>query len=245
MEAFSFWIGLGASLGLWRVSQGVRRPQVNDRLNAALLTLAGSLIGARLFFVLVHIAYFSAHPLEALAFWQGGLSWPGAVLGAAGAAVALSFWQDIPLPQALDQLAPLAPPLALTAWLGCWQAGCGYGPQVAAGSFLALPGRDESGLVTLRLPVQLLAALSLLTYYAWLELKAKLAPASGQKASLIALGLALNLLFFSFIQADPALYWSGLRLNTWAALIFTLCALAATLYTFRIDPRKRPRHDAR
>ncbi len=188
MEAFSFWIGLGASLGLWRVSQGVRRPQVNDRLNAALLTLAGSLIGARLFFVLVHIAYFSAHPLEALAFWQGGLSWPGAVLGAAGAAVALSFWQDIPLPQALDQLAPLAPPLALTAWLGCWQAGCGYGPQVAAGSFLALPGRDESGLVTLRLPVQLLAALSLLTYYAWLELKAKLAPASGQKASLIALG---------------------------------------------------------
>lgn len=244
MEAFSFWIGLGASLGMWRVLQGAPRRQANDWLNAALLTLAGGLAGARLFFVLVHAAYFLRHPLEALMFWQGGLSWPGAVLGAAGTAAAISAFRSIPLPQVMDHLAALAPPLAVTAWLGCWQAGCGYGPQLAAGAPLALPGRDESGLVAPRLPVQLLAALSLLVYYAWLELRARLAPASGQKGGLTALGLALNLLFFSFLQADPAPRWLGLRLDTWAALVFALWAAAVTWRAFRIDPRKRLRSNA-
>jgi len=49
---------------------------------------------------------------------------------------------------------------------------------------------------------------------------------------LILLGLAVNLLVFSFFQADQVPLWNGLRWDVWAALGFTLLSIALYIMAF-------------
>jgi len=73
---------LGYRLVLWRIEHG-RSPLTRAQLDDLIWYLvAGMLIGARLFYVLVYGRdEYAAHPLEALAVWQGGLSFHGAIIG--------------------------------------------------------------------------------------------------------------------------------------------------------------------
>jgi phosphatidylglycerol---prolipoprotein diacylglyceryl transferase len=233
VSIYTFLVGLGASLGLWRVLQRVPRWQAVRWLNAALVTLVCCLLGARLVFVAFNWSYYSRHVLEAFLIWKGGLAWPGAVGGGLLGILLAAHLGGLPLAMLADNLAPLAAPLAIAAWLGCWQAGCAYGDQIPTGAWWGLPTRDESGLVSMRIPVQPLAALTLVVFFWWLEMRAFPREYPGRFASLAWFGLSLNLLFFSFLRADPIPLWSGLRPDVWAAILLFLLSLGAILFTFR------------
>ncbi len=236
MSAFAFLVGLGASLGLWRVVQRVPRWQAVRWLNAALLSLAFSLLGARLDYVAFHGAYFSQHPLEALLIYKGGLNWTGAMLGGLiGLILAALIWK-LPTLLLADNLTPLAAPLAIGVWLGCWLAGCAYGAAIPEGAWWGLPCRDESGAIAMRIPVQTLAALTLVGYFAWLEIHRFPRATPGRYACLAWLGLNVNLLIFNLLRADPALLWNGLRADVWIAAGLCLLSLLACWLVFR--PRK-------
>ena len=93
---------------------------------------------------------------------------PGAVAAALLTLGVLSLVKRRPLAWLADSLAPLTGPLAIGVWLGCWQAGVAYGaPLPAAGAWWGVPAPDEAGLVSLRVPLQLLCAVALLAYL-WL-----------------------------------------------------------------------------
>ncbi len=238
LSGFSLLVGLGASLGLWQVARHVPSREAQRWVCYGLVVLAGCLLGARLLFVLLHATYYRHHLWEVFQPWLGGLSWSGTVGGGVLALVLLARRSRIPFAIVADHLAPLAAPLAITIWLGCWQAGCAYGTAAATGQWWGVPGRGEDGSYAARLPLQLVAAFALLFYFGWLERKLSRPHPAGWRASLTGLGLAGNLLLFSFLRADAAPGWLGLRLDVWVALFFLVAMLAGVWWIVKRDRRK-------
>jgi prolipoprotein diacylglyceryltransferase len=233
VSSFAFLVGLGASLGLWRVIQRVPRWQAPRWMNIGLFVLLGSLVGSRFGYVAFHTSYFAEHFLEAFQIWKGGLDWVGALAGGVLALVCVALFWHIPLALLADHLILLAPPLAIAVWLGCWQSGCAYGAITSPGAWWGIPARDESGAIALRIPIQPLAALSLVLYFWWLEMKNFPRETPGRLACLALSGLSINLLAFTYLRADPAPLWYGVRPDIWFSLTFTVISLLACAVTFR------------
>jgi prolipoprotein diacylglyceryltransferase len=249
MLDFHIWVGIGASLGLWRLARSTG-PGAGRWVNAGLFVLLLILVGARTSFVLQNLPYFTSHLVEIPMVWLGGLSWPGAVLGGLLALGLLVIDYRSPRTGRLspgwlgDALYPLLPPLAVSIWLGCWQAGTGYGPPAPEGAWWGIWAPDETGVILLRWPLQPLAALSLLAYFALLERWVATDHRHGRLSSLAITGLLLHLLVFSELAADPSQDWYGLRANTWLAVAillgFILVMLGYRLFA-RTKRRTRPR----
>lgn len=129
---------LGTALALWAGRRnGLPVMVVVDGVLAAAV---GGLLLGRLGYVATHLPYFREHPLAAPAFWQGGLSAPGVVVGGAvGAGVMARLWkgqpQGLPLP-IWDALAPGAAVVLIAASLGCLRAGCACGRETWPGNGL-------------------------------------------------------------------------------------------------------------
>jgi phosphatidylglycerol:prolipoprotein diacylglycerol transferase len=227
--SYSILLGLGTGIGLAWVVLSSPRKQAHDRLTAGLWVLFGGLLGARAVFVALNWPYFQVHPGESALFFLGGLAWPGALAGGLLALGIYAWINHLPLSSLADALLPLAAGLAVSAWLGCWLEGCAYGP--ATNAWWGLPGRDEWGATALRVPTQLLGALLSLLIIGLLDWAQKRLHRSGLAAALALLGLSLELLGLSFLRADPAPLWNGIRLEAWAAVVFAGIAGAAILFT--------------
>ena len=238
MTLFSLLVGLGASLGLWQVYRLARPQHARRMLDYGALALLLALLGGRAWFVGLHWSYYSAHLGEAPAFWQGGLSWVGAVLGgllAGGLIVLLAHRAPAWL---ADGLAPLLGPLAVGTWLGCWTAGVAYGQGVASWlAWLSIPAADEAGQIAQRFPLQPLAAFGLLLWLFVLERRAERLRSRAFRPGLVAafslLGLGLDLLLASLAWADPTPTWGPLRIDTWCAAALSVFSLAAVLLITR------------
>jgi hypothetical protein len=218
VDVFSILTGAGAIVGLVQVARHAPQDAVIEWLDLALLVLFGALVGARLYYVSIHLGYYRDHLLEIPKVWLGGLDWPGAVFGGVIVLLAIAFVKYMSIAEVSDRLAHLIPPLSVSMWVGCWASGNDYGmPASLSETFFAL------------FPVPLLASLSLLCYYAWLEIRVVRPLPAGRRAGLIGLGLAVNLLGFSFFRIDPYPMWMGFRPDTWAALVFTLMMLSFCL----------------
>lgn len=229
MNGFGIWLGAGVALGLWRVARGAPRLQANAWINLALILLIAALLGARLWYVGINWIYFAAQPLETLLLHSGGLSWPGAFLGAAVMflmAAQRFRGSRFPLGWVGDRLYPLLPMLSITAWLGCWSVGSAYGKSLEPGVWWGLPAIDETGLRGLRVPLQPFAALSLLLYFSILEWLHRSQRATGSIAAWGLAGLLAHLLVTSLLRGDPAPLWQGQRIDTWLAGAFLAVFLA-------------------
>ena len=95
--------------------------------NAALYSLIGGVVGARIFFVIHYWESFAAHPIEVFYIWQGGLELLGGVVLAIGVIVFYLFYHKLPVRKYLDILA-IGLMLALVfGRIGCFLNGCCYG----------------------------------------------------------------------------------------------------------------------
>jgi len=129
IHTYGFFIAASILVGLTIVAQEAKKRNLDPKLASELgfYVLVGALLGARVFFILINLNYFLAHPWEMVMFWKGGLVFLG---GAIGGAIASTFffrkykqpfwpWADavaiaIPLGQAIGRM-------------GCLSAGCCYG----------------------------------------------------------------------------------------------------------------------
>ena len=256
MNGFSLWVGLGAVLGLWRLSRSVPVQQAGAWVNNGLLVLVASLFGARFFYAAINWAYFSAHPLEVFQIWLGGLEWPGALAGAALAIFCLAYasrarlhrplggrrppvgW--IPIGWVADRLSPMLPPVAITAWLGSWTSGIAYGSTLPNRAWWGVPTLDESGMYHWHFPLQPLAALALLVFYWILEARLKPLHPPGKLSGWATFGLLVCLLVVSILRADQTPDWNGFPIDAWFAILyiaFLLSILIANNLLFRIWKR--------
>jgi len=91
----------------------LNNPQINTKLLDDLLFygVLGVIVGGRLGYVLFYKpGYYSAHPLEVFAVWQGGMSFHGGFLGVLVAMAWLARKQQLRWLQLTDFIAPLVPP---------------------------------------------------------------------------------------------------------------------------------------
>lgn len=232
----SLLIGLGGTIGLawiaWRSPAEDRLP----RLNAALWTLLGALIGGRILFVVLNWAYFQLHTAEIPLFTLGGFSWVGALLGGAASLVLVASLTHYKLGPLSNTLLPLIGALTVSAWLACWLDGCAYGRSTAA--WWGLPAKDEWGLLSSRLPLQLLAAVGS-ALWTWLLVSGPIVLKSpGATASLSVLGYAVIALLMSFLRDDPSRTWFGLRLDSWGSIaLISMSAVGLLLAIVKGKPR--------
>ncbi len=234
-------LGLGASFGLaCLVLQAKSLPERQRLVDAGLVVLLGALLGGRAGFVAGNWSYFQAHLIETFQVWLGGFSGAGAVAGALLALLPAAILADLSPAALADRLLPLLAPLAVSAWLACWQAGSAYGAG-AAGAWWALPARDEWGAISPRLPVQLLAAVLSLGVFVGVEWLKPRFTAPGQAASLGFAGLALVLLAASPLRVDPVPSWLGWRSDAWAGAGLALGAFFFCLAAFLIPRYKKSR----
>ena len=216
MQPFSLSIAFGALTGLLLVGWQAPKKETLRYLDAGIITLFCALIGSRAFSVVSNITYYRLHPVEVFQVWSGGLSGIGAIVGGSVILILISIWWKIPVGLLLDTLFPLAGALTVTAWLGCGLDRCSYG--LPSNAWWALPSRDEWGILTGRVPVQLLGATLSLGVIWILERYSKKNPIEGMTASLGLFSLSSILFSLSYLRADPAYIWKGLRLDAWGAL---------------------------
>ncbi len=94
---------------LWPAGRAPITPgQLEEMLTAVIL---GVIVGGRLGYVLFYQpGYYAQHPAEALAIWQGGMSFHGGMLGVAVAGLIFASRHGIDLRHVLDILALATPP---------------------------------------------------------------------------------------------------------------------------------------
>jgi phosphatidylglycerol:prolipoprotein diacylglycerol transferase len=213
VNLYSFFVGLGASLGLLLVARRAPAQEQISWTGSGLVVLAAGLAGARLNFVLLHPGLFAGRWTEWLAFWQGGLTWPGGLVAAVLAIFFISLARRTPLGKTADRLYPLFIPLAALIWLGSAQAGVAYGQQMSDQIPWALPVVDEHAQLTYRWPLQYVAAGTLVLVAWWVEGLTNSARAPGARACLAALFFSLHTLLFSYWRADLVPLAGSLRLD--------------------------------
>lgn len=229
VNPFSLILAIGASFALWRLALAAPGGQRLHWLLAGLLSLLGALLGARIAYVLEHLNYFSQNAGQIAAFWQGGLSWIGAPAGALLMVPLIArlwqwnFWV------LCDRLSVMLLPMSIAPWLACLLEGSAYGIALPQGTWWGMQALNESGVYVLRSPLQPLAAVSLLAFLGMVELLLQKSAKTGLRSSLLWLTFSVDMLLFTFMRADPAPSWLGLRIESWAALFYTLISLLSTI----------------
>ena len=228
MTIFSLLLALSAVLGLAWVTHDSPPRLRNSSLNAAIWVLFAALVVGRAAYVAPNWEYFQNHLIEIPQVWLGGLAWPGALAGAILGTFVVAWISEIRFVVLVDRLLPLLASLSVAVWLGCWITGCAYGPESGWG----LPAKDEWGFWKNRVPLQLIGAiLTVASFWGidrFRQRKKNLAP--GLTASLGFGLLCVILLGASVLRADPYPVYSGLRLETWAALALLLISILSGGY---------------
>lgn len=127
--AYGFFIAAAFLAGISRATYDARTYGLDDKLvaDAAFYVLLFSILGARLFYILINAHYFWANPKEILMFWKGGLVFSGGAI--AGVLTGAYFFRQ-KKEKFSSWLNVFAPALALgqgIGRIGCLAAGCCYG----------------------------------------------------------------------------------------------------------------------
>lgn len=238
LRLFSILAGFGAAIGLWRVYRSVPAGVGSRQWICAVFALLGVLTGARVGYVLAHPFYYSLHPEQAVQFWLGGFNAFGAFAGAAlftllgGAALRLNVLS------ALDSTSRMLLPIATLIWLGLWYEGVAYGQALPSGAFLSYPALDETGMLSNRFPLQLVAGLSLLLLLGLIEHIIQF-KRPGFRFSLVSLGFFTHMLVFSLFRADAVFPIRGIRSDGLLALIFAVAFALLSVLLLLTAARKK------
>ncbi len=92
--------------------------------NIGLYILLGSLIGARLFYVIEHLPFFLQDPLKILLVWQGGLTSYGSLLAIFFVWLYIRKQKDLSFSKILDIMAPYIVLAFAITRIGCFLRGC-------------------------------------------------------------------------------------------------------------------------
>lgn len=155
--------------------------------------------------------------------WLGGLSWPGALMGAGAALVGIHLIWKEPLGELADSYLPLVGTVAAAIWMAGWGAGVGYGPRTSA--WFGIPVRDLFGVVENRWPLPILGAVlsaGWITGLILLPLKQwNVKP--GWRAVFGFMGIVVINGIISIFRVDPAPLLWGLRGETWFSIALMVC----------------------
>lgn len=224
---FGLLIGLGATLGMWRISQSVPAHLALKSAGSSLLVLSGALVGARTGFLIWQPAVLDPSGWQALQIWKGGLNWPGALAGGLITLLILVLIQRKSFFVEMDRISYLLPPIAIMTWLACISEGCAFGAQLDS-DLPWLMVADQRGVISARFPTQLMAsAVLFLAFYLFERNFSN--KRVGLRSALVWFIFSLHTLLFSFLRADLRPVWKQFPVDIWAAFLLTLLTVSYLL----------------
>ena len=215
-------IGIGASIGIWRIYQTAPLEQRSEYLNDGLLVQFMMLVGSRLGYVVQYWHYYRSAQREIFLLEQGGLTLWGAIAGGFLGFVIVVLISERQVFQIADAISPMLPPLTIFTWLASWRMGVAYGEIAPREAWWTLPSVDEFGQLTYRFPLQIAVAVATLLPFLWLETAKPFNGIVGMQAAMSVLVLGGVLSMFTLQRADaevliwqqsPALLSSGILLG--------------------------------
>lgn len=116
---YSIFIFLGVLVGLFVVFREVRRQKINEdfMINLLFYGIIIGLIGARLYYVLFNLDYYTKYPLEIFEIWNGGLAIHGGIIAAI---IWIFFYTRKYKAKTMKVLDILAPGLMIGQSIGRW-----------------------------------------------------------------------------------------------------------------------------
>jgi len=247
LRLFTALAGFGAAIGLWRIYRAAPENSKFRSLFCGLLTVLGTLAGARTGYVLAHSLYYSLHPEQVGQFWLGGFNAFGALAGAVLFTLLAAAVLRMRVLPTLDLASRMMLPMATLVWLGLWYEGVAYGQARPSGTFFTLPAPDETGMLVNRFPLQLIAAVSLLLLLGLIEHLTKL-NRPGFRFALVGLGFSAHTLVFSIFRADPVSPIQGISSDGFfsllSAVLFALLAVVLLLPASRKRDKMKPEESA-
>lgn len=126
---YPFFLFCGFAVGIVLATRQARRADIDDGRfwNLMCLIVISAAVGSRAAFVLEEVGYFQTHPLEALRFWTGGLSFYGGFAAALATSLAYMRYVRLPILRISDICAPYLTLGHAFGKVGCLMAGCCYG----------------------------------------------------------------------------------------------------------------------
>src|SRR5687768_17399262 len=108
LHSFGLLVILGFMAGIFLAARLARERGLSGEafLDAAVVMLFSAIAGARLLFVLLNWTHYSAHPLQALSLWEGGMSFHGGIAAGVLAGIWCMRRRGIPLLPMADAAAP-------------------------------------------------------------------------------------------------------------------------------------------
>ena len=227
IRSYGTLLMVGFIAGILLSSREAKRLRLSTELavDLGLWALVGSIIGARLLFLALNWADFSAHPIEALYLWEvGGLSFHGGLAGGVLAGLLLAWRRRISFWTLADMATPgLALGYGITRF-GCFLRGCCHGGPTSLPWGVRFPLYADSSLLTEPShPTQIYAAIGSFIILAVLLWVRSRLPVRGQ---LFLLYLAL----YSAVRAGIEVLRSGHSAQVLAGPITQAQAACAVIF---------------
>ncbi len=215
---------LAVAVAVWLGRRLVERWGLPGERIGGVVTWAviGGLVGARLFFVLDHWPALLAHPLDALAVWEGGIAVYGAFLGGIAAGGLAAWRAGLPIWPLLDAAAPAMLVGQAIGRLGCLSNGDAWGAPCAGPLCVVYTHPHDLlppallGVPTHPYPLYEIGAALLLLAGLWLARRRLAAP--GTTFLVAALGYAAIRFGLSFFRQEALVLW-GLQQAQVVALL--------------------------
>ena len=242
IHSYGFFIALGLVIFMYLVMQDGRFKRLSLEHSFFDIIMVGiifSLVGGRVLFVISEQEELESI-VDFFAFWQGGLSILGAVMGAL---VGVSFFlrlKKIPILPFLDLVAVYAPLLQAVSRIGCFCAGCCYG--MSCSYHWAVIYTDNQCYAPLNVyihPTQLYSAgiLFALFLFLFFYLKNKKLPRGFLLASYI-FCMALERFLVDFWRADRCRVVTYFSYNQYVAFFLMALAMIGAIISFYFQKKK-------
>ncbi len=162
----------------------------------------------------------------------------GAVAGALLVAALIGWLSEHQTKVTLDRFSVMILPLVFSFWLAAWSAGVAYGARLDPTVWWGMPVLDDVGVVAPRVPLQPVAALTVVLLFIILEWHWCKSAVAGRKAAVLLLALGIHTLFFTLLRADTLQKWLGLRLDVWASIVTIFAGAGLLIGTFAVKSKK-------
>jgi phosphatidylglycerol:prolipoprotein diacylglycerol transferase len=233
---FGFLVAAGVLLSLFWMSRRAKRtgfPPGDMAFDMVFAAVASGFLGARLYYVIQNAGWYAEHPLQILAFWEGGLIFYGGMAGAFFGLWVFTKFKKVSFFKALDFILPYVALTQAFGRLGCFMNGCCYG------KVCDLPWAVKfQGMTQAVHPAQLYESGLDFLLFIFLNRRYDKEHFDGQIALLYFLGYTGVRFIVEGFRENPAL--GIFTINQWISL--AVFAAAAGFYAYTSTTHRRPKH---
>ncbi len=248
IPSFFFMIMIASLVATWLALWFAKREKLSDLavLDMAIIAIIASMIGARIFHVLVEAPdYYWEKPIRVLYFWQGGFVSLGAFIATIGSWLVYLRIKKLPTARYLDIAALVAPLIIFCVRIGCFLNGCCYGKPATHWPYVIF--RDPSSTACLMKhcgqplhPSQAYFMLNAVVMFCVLLLVRRYRAAYGQIAAAFLMYEGVSRFIIEFFRGDDDRgIWFGGTLSTGQIVMAGFVVAGALMWRycrrFRVD----------